>query len=197
MMTCCSGPNRRRRKDARCEPSLRKAYGNLGRLPRNPTAPWNRPELQQRSRRNHADAVILPDVYVLVQAFRADTAAHALCRRWLTEVINGPGRYGMSTQVLSGVIRITTRPKVFIQPSALSEVLRFCAILLDQPHCVVVHPGASHWEIFAHLCTVADARGNLVSDAWFAALAMEWGCDWVTLDRDYARFPGLRWRLPE
>lgn len=24
----------------------------------------------------------------------------------------------------------------------------------------------------------------------------EWGCEWITLDRDYARFPGLRWTAP-
>lgn len=25
---------------------------------------------------------------------------------------------------------------------------------------------------------------------------MEHGCEWVTLDRGFARFPGLRWRTP-
>ncbi|PYY22410.1 MAG: hypothetical protein DMG62_13770 [Acidobacteria bacterium] len=57
------------------------------------------------------------------------------------------------------------------------------------------HPGAQHWEIFIRLCKEADARGNLVADAWYAALAIESGCEWITLDRDYARFEGLRWRL--
>jgi len=57
-------------------------------------------------------------------------------------------------------------------------------------------PGERRWEIFKRLCTVADARGNLVPDAWFAALAIESGCEWITLDRDYARFQDLRWRLP-
>jgi predicted nucleic acid-binding protein len=33
-----------------------------------------------------------------------------------------------------------------------------------------------------------------VTDAWFAALAIEWGCEWITLDRDYGRFPGLKWK---
>jgi len=31
-------------------------------------------------------------------------------------------------------------------------------------------------------------RGNRVPDAWFAALAIEGGCEWITTDRDYARF---------
>jgi hypothetical protein len=41
-----------------------------------------------------------------------------------------------------------------------------------------------------------NATGALVPDAYFAALAIESGSEWVTADRDYARFPGLRWRHP-
>ena len=140
--------------------------------------------------------MILPDVNILVQAFRSDSSGHKICRNWLDGVLNGDARYAMAPQVLGGVVRITTHPKVFAQPSRLDEVLRFCDILLDQPHCVVIQPGERHWKIFTHLCTEADARGNLVPDAWFAALAIESGCEWVTLDHDYARFRNLRWRVP-
>ena len=140
--------------------------------------------------------MILADVNVLVNAFRKDASEHALCRVWLDSVVNGESRYGMSPHVLSGVIRVATHPKVFRQPSALEEVLRFTELLHAAPHCVVVQPGEAHWEIFTRLCRQADARGNLVPDAWLAALAIESGCEWVTLDRDYARFPGLRWRPP-
>lgn len=84
--------------------------------------------------------MILPDVNVLVHAFRFDSLDHENCRLWLDSVVNGDSRYGMSPQVLSGVVRIMTHPKVFAQPSGLDEVLRFCNILLNQPHCVVVQP---------------------------------------------------------
>jgi predicted nucleic acid-binding protein len=97
---------------------------------------------------------------------------------------------------LSGLIRITTHPKVFKEPSGLDEVIGFCEILLAQPHGLIIQPGGRHWEIFTRLCLEADVRGNLVPDAWFAALAIESGCEWITLDRDYARFTGLRWCLP-
>ena len=140
--------------------------------------------------------MILPDVNVLVHAFRADSLDHQSCHAWLDSVVNGDARYGVSPQVLSGVIRVTTHPKVFAQPSHLDEVLRFCQVLLEQPHCVVIQPGERHWDIFARLCRDADARGNLVPDAWFAALAIESGCEWITLDRDFARFPDLRWNVP-
>ena len=139
---------------------------------------------------------MLPDVNVLVQAFRSDTTGHERCRKWLEGVVNSDARYGMAPQVLSGVVRITTHPKVFAQPSRLDEVLRFCDTLVAQPHCVVIQPGERHWAIFTRVCTEADARGNLVPDAWYAALAIESGCEWITLDLDYARFRGLRWRMP-
>ena len=138
----------------------------------------------------------LPDVNVLVNAFRSDSSDHRLCRDWLNELVNGESRYGMSPQVLSGVIRVTTHSRVFAKPSGVSEVINFCDLLMTQPNCVVIRPGAQHWSIFTRLCIEADARGNLVPDAWFAALALESGCEWITLDRDYARFPGLKWRLP-
>jgi len=140
--------------------------------------------------------VILPDVNILIQAFRTDATDHRACRGWLEGVVNGEARFGISPQVLSGVVRITTHPKVFARPSGLSEVIRFCDILISQPHGIIIQPGERHWDIFKRLCADADARGNLVPDAWFAALAIEAGCEWITLDRDYARFPGLRWRLP-
>ncbi len=140
--------------------------------------------------------MILPDVNVLVHAFRADSSDHEVCRSWLDGVVNGDARYGLSPQVLSGLIRVVTHPKVFAQPSSTGEVIRFCEVLLEQPHCVVVRPGILHWSIFTRLCEAGDARGNLVMDAWFAALAVESGCRWITLDRDYARFAELEWGLP-
>jgi len=100
----------------------------------------------------------------------------------------------MSPQVLSSVIRITTNPRLYERPEPLNDVIAFAHALLDQPHCRVVHPGPRQWAIFCELCRRTKATGNLVPDAWFAALAIEHGCEWITDDRDYARFPGLRWR---
>ena len=111
-------------------------------------------------------------------------------------MVNGDSRYGMAPHVLSGMIRIVTYPRVFAQPSTLEETLAFCNALVAPPHSVVIRPGVRHREVFTRLCEKADARGNLVSDAWLAALAIEAGCEWITLDRDFARFPGLVWKTP-
>lgn len=140
--------------------------------------------------------MILPDVNVLVNAFRRDARDHVLCHGWLSAILTNESRFAMSPQVLASVMRITRHPKVFAHPSDAAEVGRFCNFLLDQPHCSIVTPGERHWNIFQRLVSAARARGNLISDAWFAALAIESGTEWITLDRDYAKFPGLRWRRP-
>jgi hypothetical protein len=59
-----------------------------------------------------------------------------------------------------------------------------------------VEPGERNFEIFKRLCIETATGGPRVTDAWFAALAIEWGCEWITLDRDYARFPSLKLRAP-
>jgi uncharacterized protein len=79
---------------------------------------------------------------------------------------------------------------------ALPAALTFAAELREQPNCVIISPGPRHWDIFVDLCQKVNARGNLVPDAYLAALAIESGSEWITTDRDYARFPGLRWRHP-
>jgi toxin-antitoxin system PIN domain toxin len=140
--------------------------------------------------------VILPDVNVLIYAFREDSPEHEKCRLWLESVVRGEMAYGMSPQVLAAVVRVVTHPRIFVPPTPLEEALAFANLLVDQPHCQVIQPGARHWGIFAGLCRRARASGNLVPDAWFAALAIESGCEWITTDRDYARFEGLRWRAP-
>jgi hypothetical protein len=61
---------------------------------------------------------------------------------------------------------------------------------------VLISPGERHWSIFTDLCQQANARAALVADAYLAAMAIESGCEWVTTDRDFSRFPGLRWRHP-
>ena len=140
--------------------------------------------------------MILCDVNVLLCAYREDALDHSRHREWLMDTIHGPAPYGVSPQVLSSVLRIATNPRVFARPASQAEALAFCRMLLERPGAHVVAPGERHWSVFEDLCRRSGATGNLVPDAWFAALAIESGCEWITVDRDYARFPGLRWRTP-
>jgi hypothetical protein len=140
--------------------------------------------------------VILADVNVLLSAFRADAPAHEVCRLEVHRFIKSESLFAVSTLTLAGVVRIATNRKAFDPPSSLDETLYYCESLLQQPNCTLIHPGDNHWHIFTKLCRSAQANGNLVSDAWLAALAIEHGCELITLDRDFARFPELRFRGP-
>jgi uncharacterized protein len=140
--------------------------------------------------------LILADVNVLIYAFRTDSKDHVHYKTWLEDVINGPAAYGVSPQILASVVRICSHPRIFAQPSDIDELLEYCGVLLGQPNATIIVPGDRHWTQFGKLCVDARATGNLVQDAWNAALAIEAGCEWITTDRDYARFPGLKWRSP-
>jgi toxin-antitoxin system PIN domain toxin len=140
--------------------------------------------------------LILCDVNVLIYAFRSDSDNHALFKSWLESAINGPSAYGIAPQVLASVVRICTHPRIFKIPSSLTDVFQFCSALLQQPNATLIVPGDRHWEIFESICQKSQSKGNIAQDAWFAALAIEFGCEWITTDRDYGRFDGLTWRAP-
>ncbi|HSQ17690.1 MAG TPA: type II toxin-antitoxin system VapC family toxin [Anaerolineales bacterium] len=140
--------------------------------------------------------MILTDVNVLVYAHRSDAPNHAAYREWLEKLINGDQAYGFSDLVLSGFLRIVTHPWVFNPPSDLTSALAFVEAIRSQPNAVLITAGERHWEIFKNLCEIAEVKGNLIPDAYLAALAIESGSEWVTTDRDYSRFPGLKWHHP-
>jgi uncharacterized protein len=91
---------------------------------------------------------------------------------------------------------VVTHPRIFNTPTPIKTALSVASGLLDRPNCTRIRPGPRHWDVFSTLCGAVGVRGNLVPDAYLAALAIESGSEWVTTDRDYARFPGLRWRHP-
>lgn len=138
----------------------------------------------------------LADVNVLVNAFRTDTAHHEQCRGWLTEVLMSNQRYATSDLILSSAVRILTNRRIYANPENLETALEFVELVRSQPHCVNITPGARHWDIFTNLCRTLAVMGGRTSDAYFAALALEHGCEWVSFDQHFARIPGLRWRLP-
>lgn len=140
--------------------------------------------------------MILPDVNVLVYAFRDETPQHSMCRTWLRRIVFENEPFGVSPLVLGAVVRISTDHRIYKNPSTPEDAVGFCEDLIEQPHCRIVEPGDRHWAIFKQLCIETNTRGSRVTDAWYAALAIESGCEWITFDRDYARFPGLKWRVP-
>ena len=136
--------------------------------------------------------MILPDVNLLIYAFRPDVPHHSVSRSWLARVVAGDEKFALSKMALSALVRVTTNRRSYRIPSPIDEAFAFCDDLLAQPHCQLVEPGERHWEIFRRLCVATGLRGPDVTDVWYAALAIEWGCELLTFDRNYFRFPGLK-----
>jgi uncharacterized protein len=140
--------------------------------------------------------VILFDVNVLLNAHRSGQEDHAVARELLEEVVNAPAPFALSELVLVAFVRIATNRRAFAIPTSLETALRVAGGLRSRSNARLVRPGERHWPIFEDLCRRTQARGALIGDAQHAALAIEHGCEWISFDRDFAKFPGLRWRHP-
>lgn len=138
----------------------------------------------------------LMDVNVLVYAYREDVAQHLVCHQWLDSVVNGSVAFGYSELVLSGFLQVVTHPKIFEIPASLSSAMLFVEQLRSAPNAICIAPGSKHWSIFVNCLRDIDATGNHIPDAYHAALALEWHCMWVTMDKGFRRFKGLTCRSP-
>jgi toxin-antitoxin system PIN domain toxin len=140
--------------------------------------------------------VILFDVNVLLKAHRVEQPDHELARDLLQRTVADVRPYAVSELVLGSFVRIATHRRALNPPTPLGDALDFCEGLRSRPNARIIAPGPRHWAIFVDLCRRFDAVGNLAADAYLAALAIESGCEWISFDRDFARFPELNWRSP-
>jgi toxin-antitoxin system PIN domain toxin len=136
------------------------------------------------------------DVNVLVYAHRPESPRHDGYRSWLEGARRGVEPLGIPGMVQSGFVRVVTHPRVFKEPTPLDTALEFVEAVRGSPATVPIAPGERHWGIFTDLCRQLDARGNRVPDAFLAAMAIEQGATFVSADRGFAGFPGLRWIDP-
>lgn len=136
----------------------------------------------------------LPDVNVLIYSHREDAPEHERYAAWLHTLAASDEPFALSDVALSGFLRIVTNQRIFDPATPMDTALAFCQRLVHWPRASLITPSRRHWELFTGLCR--DIKGPLVTDAYIAALAIEHGCELITTDSDFARFPGLRWRHP-
>jgi toxin-antitoxin system PIN domain toxin len=140
--------------------------------------------------------MILIDANLLLHAYNPRSAAHVASRDWLEEVLSGhpPVRFAWVT--LWAFLRISTNPRVFERPLSMAEATAIVSAWLAQPAAGILEPGERHWEILQTLSRQGQVSGPLVMDAALAAIAIEHGATLQTTDRDFARFPGVKWINP-
>jgi uncharacterized protein len=140
--------------------------------------------------------LILLDSNILIYAAVSSMPEHERASAWLDEQLAGTARVGFPWLSLLAFLRITTKRGSFAHPQPIAHAWRQVRDWLDQPPAWIPMPTERHAEILQRLCVDASANGDLVSDAHLAALAIEYHLTLCSNDRDFARFPDLRWINP-
>lgn len=140
--------------------------------------------------------MILPDVNVLLYAVDRRSAPHRAARAWLESTLSGGQPIGLAWVVILAFLRITTRPGWSARPLSIDAAFSILQDWLNHPSVSIAHPGPEHPSILRMLLTTTGSAGDLTTDAHLAALAIEHEAELISADRDFARFPGLRWSNP-
>ena len=140
--------------------------------------------------------MILPDVNLLLYVHNQVATQHEAADRWFTEVFSGAEPIAFTWTTILGFLRVATNAKAYPNPMTVGEAVATLSDWLAHPAVVFLNAGERHWSILTGLIVAGDVRGPRITDAHLAALAIEHGATLCTTDRDFARFPGLKWRNP-
>lgn len=140
--------------------------------------------------------MIVLDANLLLYAYDSASSHHEKARNWIEATFSAAAPVGLPWPTISAFLRIMTNPKLPGERFSISEAVDVVNQWIEQPNIRVLVPGEDHWTLFRQMLIEGQARGPLASDAQLAALTIEYGGVLHTTDRDFARFPGLRWKNP-
>jgi toxin-antitoxin system PIN domain toxin len=140
--------------------------------------------------------LILVDANLLLYAYHPRAEQHEASRAWLETILSGSELVRFTWLTLWAFLRISTNSRVFERPLSAREAGTAVSSWLAQPSAGILDAGERHWEILLRLMREGQTAGPLVMDAALASLAIEHGATLYTTDRDFARFPGLKWTNP-
>lgn len=140
--------------------------------------------------------MIIVDSNLLIYAYHAKASEHERARHWLEETMRAQEPVGLAWVAILAFIRLTTSARLMEKPLSRERACRAVDDWLEQASVEIVQPTPRHWTLFKELVLVGQASGNLGTDAHLAALTIEHGATLCTTDRDFSRFPGLKFVNP-
>jgi len=140
--------------------------------------------------------VIVVDANLLIYSYDLDSVHHKKSLSWLEELLSGVEAVGLPWQSVSAFLRVITNRRLSGTRVTLEQAVQVVDEWLQQPNVQVLVPADQHWSVLRQMILEGRASGPLVSDAEIAAITIEQGAVLHTTDRDFARFPGLRWKNP-
>ncbi|HSK73358.1 MAG TPA: type II toxin-antitoxin system VapC family toxin [Pyrinomonadaceae bacterium] len=136
--------------------------------------------------------MITPDANIVLYAYNDDAPKHTEAKEWLEEQFSQPAVFGLSWQVITAFLRISTNPRAFPQPFSLQEAIEIVDEWIKHPNIEILTPTANHWAIFQSLIIEGQTKAALMMDAHLAALTIEHGATLATTDSDFSKFSGLK-----
>jgi len=136
------------------------------------------------------------DANLLLWAHHRGFAQHTAAHRWWASTLTSVAQVGIPWPTIVAFLRISTHPRALERPATIEQAWSVVRGWLERPNVWIPVPTERHASVLARLLVEGRAGGNHVPDAHLAALAIEWGLELVSADRDFARYPGLRWRDP-
>jgi hypothetical protein len=140
--------------------------------------------------------VILIDANLLIYAYNPAASEHTRAKTWLSGVLSQPEPVRLALITVLAFMRILSNPRLFRRPLSIMEATAIVNSWIERPAVDILQPTPRHWMILRDLLEKGQSQGPLVSDAHLAALAIEHGATLCTTDRDFSRFPGLRFVNP-
>jgi uncharacterized protein len=140
--------------------------------------------------------VIVVDANLLLYAYNSSAPGHTKARHWVETVFSGTEIVGLPWQTISAFLRIITNRQLRGERLTMEEAAEIIDEWAALPVVHLLSAGERHWAHFKRMLVDGKVSGPMTSDAELAAVTMENAGVLYTTDRDFARFPGLKWVNP-
>lgn len=138
----------------------------------------------------------LLDVNLLIYAVNTSSPFHVDAKNWLETVLSGEDTLAIPWIVVVGFLRIATHPRILARPLTTENALTVIDALIAHPNVSLLSPPDDHWSLLRKFIAKSGTAGNLTTDAYIAALAIQYDAELCSTDTDFGRFAGLRWKNP-